>query len=105
MCSFINPIASRAPLGNPNGLARRSGKPRWLYRCSDRDLSLRKKYNEMSFLELADRLAIAALPAASLTRLGNFFNSEIIGVHTTQLLLRESVEMLSLVSRLRSLRI
>lgn len=39
-----------------------------------------KKYNEVSFLELADRLAIAALPAASLIRIGNFFNSEIIGV-------------------------
>jgi len=38
-----------------------------------------RKYRDMSFLELSDRLAIAALPAASLIRFGNFFNSEIIG--------------------------
>ena len=41
-----------------------------------------KKYSEMSFLEIADRLAIAALPAAGLIRIGNFFNSEILGVPT-----------------------
>ena len=39
-----------------------------------------RKYRDMSFLELGDRLAIAALPAASLIRIGNFFNSEILGV-------------------------
>jgi prolipoprotein diacylglyceryl transferase len=39
-----------------------------------------KKYSEMSFLELSDRLVIASLPAASLIRIGNFFNSEILGV-------------------------
>jgi phosphatidylglycerol---prolipoprotein diacylglyceryl transferase len=42
-----------------------------------------KKFREMSFLELGDRLAIAALPAAGLIRLGNFFNSEILGIPTT----------------------
>ena len=42
-----------------------------------------RKYREMSFLELGDRLALAALPAAGLIRLGNFFNSEILGVPTT----------------------
>ena len=41
-----------------------------------------KKFREMSFLELSDRLAIAALPAAGFIRLGNFFNSEILGVPT-----------------------
>lgn len=41
-----------------------------------------RKYREMSFLELADRLAIATAPAAALIRLGNFFNSEILGVPT-----------------------
>jgi prolipoprotein diacylglyceryl transferase len=41
-----------------------------------------RKYNEMSFLELSDRLVIASLPAASLIRIGNFFNSEILGVPT-----------------------
>jgi prolipoprotein diacylglyceryl transferase len=38
-----------------------------------------KKYREMSFLELADRLAIPCLLAASFIRIGNFFNSEILG--------------------------
>ena len=33
----------------------------------------------MTFLELADRLAIPCLLAASLIRVGNFFNSEILG--------------------------
>jgi phosphatidylglycerol---prolipoprotein diacylglyceryl transferase len=33
----------------------------------------------MSFLELADRLTIPCLLAAALIRVGNFFNSEIIG--------------------------
>jgi prolipoprotein diacylglyceryltransferase len=33
----------------------------------------------MSFLELADRLAIPCLLVATLIRIGNFFNSEIIG--------------------------
>ena len=41
-----------------------------------------KKYRNLSFLELGDRLAIAALPAASLIRLGNFFNSEVLGLPT-----------------------
>lgn len=41
-----------------------------------------KKYREMSFLELGDRLVIASLPAAGLIRIGNFFNSEILGVPT-----------------------
>ena len=41
-----------------------------------------KKYKEMSFLELSDRLVIASLPAASLIRIGNFFHSEILGVPT-----------------------
>ena len=34
----------------------------------------------MSFIELADRLAIPCLFAAALIRVGNFFNSEILGV-------------------------
>jgi prolipoprotein diacylglyceryltransferase len=33
----------------------------------------------MTFLELADRLTIPCLLAAALIRVGNFFNSEIIG--------------------------
>jgi prolipoprotein diacylglyceryl transferase len=41
-----------------------------------------RKYRDMSFLELADRLVIASLPAAALIRMGNFFNSEIVGVPT-----------------------
>ena len=39
-----------------------------------------RKYRYMSFLELSDRLAIPALLAAALIRIGNFFNSEILGV-------------------------
>jgi phosphatidylglycerol:prolipoprotein diacylglycerol transferase len=39
-----------------------------------------RKYRDMSFLELSDRLAFPALLAASLIRIGNFFNSEIVGV-------------------------
>ena len=38
-----------------------------------------RKHRDMSFIELADRLAIACLPAATMIRIGNFFNSEIIG--------------------------
>ena len=38
-----------------------------------------KKYREMSFVELADRLTIPCLLAASFIRVGNFFNSEILG--------------------------
>jgi prolipoprotein diacylglyceryl transferase len=38
-----------------------------------------KKYRDMSFIELADRLAIPCLLAATLIRVGNFFNSEILG--------------------------
>jgi phosphatidylglycerol---prolipoprotein diacylglyceryl transferase len=41
-----------------------------------------RKYRDMSFLELADRLVIPSLLAASLIRIGNFFNSEILGVPT-----------------------
>src|SRR6516165_6884210 len=38
-----------------------------------------RKHRDMSFIEPADRLAIACLPAATMIRIGNFFNSEIIG--------------------------
>src|SRR5919106_2105892 len=38
-----------------------------------------KKYRDMTFIELADRLAIPSLLAATLIRIGNFFNSEILG--------------------------
>jgi prolipoprotein diacylglyceryl transferase len=38
-----------------------------------------RKHRDMSFLELADRLVIPCLLAAALIRVGNFFNSEIIG--------------------------
>jgi len=38
-----------------------------------------KKHREMSFIELADRLAIPCLLAATMIRIGNFFNSEILG--------------------------
>lgn len=38
-----------------------------------------KRYRDMSFLQLADRLAIPCLVAATLIRIGNFFNSEILG--------------------------
>jgi phosphatidylglycerol:prolipoprotein diacylglycerol transferase len=38
-----------------------------------------KKHRDMSFIELADRLAIPCLLAAVLIRVGNFFNSEILG--------------------------
>jgi phosphatidylglycerol---prolipoprotein diacylglyceryl transferase len=39
----------------------------------------RKKHRDMTFFELADRLAISCLLAAALIRTGNFFNSEILG--------------------------
>jgi prolipoprotein diacylglyceryl transferase len=39
-----------------------------------------KKYREMSFIELADRLSIPCLLAATMIRIGNFFNSEILGM-------------------------
>jgi phosphatidylglycerol:prolipoprotein diacylglycerol transferase len=39
-----------------------------------------KKHRDMSFIELADRLAIPCLLAAALIRVGNFFNSEILGI-------------------------
>ncbi len=39
----------------------------------------RKKHRDMSFIELADRLTLPCLLAAALIRIGNFFNSEIIG--------------------------
>ena len=38
-----------------------------------------KKHRDMRFIELADRLAIPCLLAAALIRVGNFFNSEILG--------------------------
>jgi len=38
-----------------------------------------KKHRDMSFIELADRLAIPCLLAAALIRVGNFLNSEILG--------------------------
>ncbi len=38
-----------------------------------------RKYRDMSFLQLADRLTIPALLAAAFIRIGNFFNSEILG--------------------------
>ncbi len=38
-----------------------------------------KKHRDMSFLQLADRLAIPCLLAAAMIRIGNFFNSEILG--------------------------
>lgn len=38
-----------------------------------------KRYRDMTFLELADRLAIPCLLIATLIRSGNFFNSEILG--------------------------
>ena len=41
-----------------------------------------RNHGDMSFLELTDRLAIAVAPAASLIRIGNFFNPEIIGIPT-----------------------
>lgn len=41
-----------------------------------------RKYRDMSFLELGDRLVIASLPAAGLIRIGNLFNSEILGEPT-----------------------
>lgn len=41
-----------------------------------------REYSDMSFLELGGRLAIAVAPAAGLIRIGNFFNSEILGVPT-----------------------
>ena len=40
------------------------------------------RYRDMTFLELSDRLVIASLPAAALIRVGNFFNSEILGMPT-----------------------
>jgi prolipoprotein diacylglyceryl transferase len=39
-----------------------------------------KKHRDMTFFELADRLAIPCVLAAALIRVGNFFNSEIIGI-------------------------
>ncbi|HET8564682.1 MAG TPA: prolipoprotein diacylglyceryl transferase [Candidatus Binatia bacterium] len=38
-----------------------------------------KTYRDVSFIELADRLAIPCLLTATLIRIGNFFNSEILG--------------------------
>jgi phosphatidylglycerol---prolipoprotein diacylglyceryl transferase len=39
-----------------------------------------KRHRDMTFFELADRLAIPCVLAAALIRVGNFFNSEIIGI-------------------------
>lgn len=39
-----------------------------------------RKHPDMSFIELADRLTIPCLLAAALIRVGNFFNSEIVGI-------------------------
>lgn len=39
----------------------------------------RKKHPDMSFMEIADRISIPCLLAATLIRIGNFFNSEILG--------------------------
>jgi phosphatidylglycerol---prolipoprotein diacylglyceryl transferase len=38
-----------------------------------------KKHHDMRFIELADRLTMPCLLAGALIRVGNFFNSEIIG--------------------------
>lgn len=38
-----------------------------------------RKYRDIGYLELADRLAVPTLVTASFIRLGNFFNSEILG--------------------------
>jgi hypothetical protein len=38
-----------------------------------------RRHRDMTFIELADRLTIPSLLAASLIRIGNFFNSEILG--------------------------
>jgi phosphatidylglycerol---prolipoprotein diacylglyceryl transferase len=43
-----------------------------------------KRYRDMNFLQLADRLAIPCLLAATLIRIGNFFNSEILGTPSNQ---------------------
>lgn len=43
-----------------------------------------KKHPQFSFFYIFDRLAICAMPASALIRLGNFFNSEIIGNPTQQ---------------------
>jgi phosphatidylglycerol---prolipoprotein diacylglyceryl transferase len=42
-----------------------------------------KRYRDMSFVALADRLALPALLAATLIQIGNFFNSEILGIPST----------------------
>lgn len=42
-----------------------------------------RKYRDMHFLELCDRLAIPTLIVASFIRIGNFFNSEILGTPST----------------------
>jgi prolipoprotein diacylglyceryltransferase len=42
-----------------------------------------RKHRDMSFIELADRLAIPCSLAAALIRVGNFFNSEILGIPST----------------------
>jgi prolipoprotein diacylglyceryl transferase len=43
-----------------------------------------RKHRDMSFIELADRLAIPCLLAATSIRVGNFFNSEILGIPSNQ---------------------
>lgn len=43
-----------------------------------------KRHPKFSFFYIFDRLSVSAMPAAALIRLGNFFNSEIIGNPTEQ---------------------
>ena len=43
-----------------------------------------KRHSQFSFFYIFDRLSVCAMPAAALIRLGNFFNSEIIGNPTEQ---------------------
>jgi len=42
-----------------------------------------RKHRDIRFIELADRLALPCLLAGGLIRIGNFFNSEILGVPST----------------------
>ncbi len=42
-----------------------------------------KRHRDMGFIQLADRLAIPCLLAAAMIRVGNFFNSEILGTPST----------------------
>ena len=42
-----------------------------------------RKKKDQPFLWLLDRIALAAVPGGALIRIGNFFNSEIYGYHST----------------------